>query len=126
MPRTYYFDINGKKEPDCDAMLAFFLDEEIVFCNSRKYLNLDKSIQKETIVVFVNINDIFVPAADALEITTGELPIVFDLYQKYSYDGVIQWAALKTRSQPRSRIKKSLIENNLWTAELEKLTPNKF
>ena len=34
----YWFDIDGKKVADYEAMAAHFLEENILFLNSRKYV----------------------------------------------------------------------------------------
>ena len=64
MDSKYWFDIDGKKVPNDEAMLSKLLDENILFCNSRVYVDPhSKERAEETIVLFILINDVFVPAA---------------------------------------------------------------
>ncbi len=89
--RTYYYNINGKMEPDYESMCAYLLDESILFVTSA----VDKCDKQECIGLFININDYFVPAADSEPVTYSELPKLYDLYKSRKYDGVSQFVADK-------------------------------
>jgi hypothetical protein len=89
--RTYYYNINGKMEPDYESMCAYLLDESILFVTSA----VDKCDKQECIGLFININDYFVPASDAESVTYDELPKLYDLYKSRKYDGVSQFVADK-------------------------------
>lgn len=89
--RTYYYNINGKMEPDYESMAAYLLDESILFVTSA----VDKCDKQECIGLFININDYFVPASDAESVTYDELPKLYDLYKSRKYDGVSQFVADK-------------------------------
>jgi len=89
--RTYYYNINGKMEPDYESMCAYLLDESILFVGSA----IDKCYKQECTVLFININDYFVPASDAESVTYDELPKLYDLYKSRKYDGVSQFVADK-------------------------------
>jgi hypothetical protein len=89
--RTYYYDINGKMEPDYESMCAYLLDESILFVTSA----VDKCDKQECIGLFININDYFVPAADSESVTYDELPKLFEMYKEKKYDGVSQFVADK-------------------------------
>ena len=90
--RTYYYNILGKMMPDYESMAAYLLDEGILFAGAA----LDKHDgQHECVGLFININDYFVPAADAEPVTYDELPKLYEMYKEKKYDGVSQFVADK-------------------------------
>ena len=95
--RTYYYDMgeNGIY-PDNESMIAFLLDEGILFVGN-DYGN-------GTVNLYININDYFAPAADAENLPTKDIPKLFDMYRKDSCDGVAQYVADK-RGIPNKRWK---------------------
>ena len=89
--RTYYYDIDGKMEPDYESMAAYLLDESILFVGS----TVDKCDKQECTGLFININDYFAPAADSEPVTYSELPKLYEMYKEKKYDGVSQFVADK-------------------------------
>jgi hypothetical protein len=85
--RNYYFDICGKKVPNEEDMLAFLLDEGIVF-SGNDYGN-------GTVNLYINVNDYFVPAADAESFSHKDIAKLFDMYKENGYNGVAQYVADK-------------------------------
>lgn len=83
--RIYYYDINGKQEPDQESMAAFLLDEGVLFI----------SPSKDRVTLCVLINDYFVPASDAELITYDEIPILYELYLKKQNKGICEFVANK-------------------------------
>lgn len=84
-----------------EEMFAFLLLKGVVFINSRKYLDLEEKPQKETIVAFVLCSDTFAPCcADAEEVTTTELPELFEMYMKDTSYGPTKWACKKRGKRP--------------------------
>ena len=63
-------------------MVAKLLDENMLFVNGREYVCVDGKKKEETLVLFLNCNDSFVPAADAESLSLEELPKLFSLYEK--------------------------------------------
>jgi hypothetical protein len=90
--RTYYYNILGKMEPDYESMIAYLIDENILFAGVAiaKY-----DAGKECVGLFININDYFVPASDSEVVTYDELPKLYDLYKERKYNGVAQFVADK-------------------------------
>ena len=89
--RTYYYNINGKMEPDYESMCAYLLDESILFVGSA----IDKCYKQECTELFININDYFAPAADSEPVTYSELPKLYEMYKSQKYDGISQFVADK-------------------------------
>jgi hypothetical protein len=89
--RTYYYNINGKMEPDYESMCAYLLDESILFVGSA----IDKCYKQECTGLFININDYFAPAADSEPVTYSELPKLYEMYKSQKYDGISQFVADK-------------------------------
>lgn len=123
MNREYWHKIGSRIVANEEAMLSKLLDENILFCNSRKYIE-DKKEEEETIVLFVNANDIFYPAADAESITLKELPNLFRLYEEKGQDGILIWLCQKRNLQPWSRLSKRLKEDGRWDEKLDSLNKN--
>jgi hypothetical protein len=91
MNRTYYYDIKGKTQPDHESMVAYLLDEGVLFVTSA----IDRCTQKECLGLYVLINDYFVPASDAESVAYDELPKLYELYKEKQWDGVSQFVADK-------------------------------
>ena len=89
--RLYYYNILGKMEPDYESMAAYLLDVGILFVTSA----ISNHNGKECLALCININDYFVPASDAEEVTYNELPKLYDMYKAQKYDGVSQFVADK-------------------------------
>ena len=90
--RVYYYNIRGQMMPDYESMAAYLLDEGILFAGAA----LDKHDgQHECVGLFININDYFVPAADAEPVTYDGLPKLYEMYKEKKYDGVSQFVADK-------------------------------
>lgn len=48
----------------------------------------------------LNMNDIFVRAADAEPFTIQEAPMLLKIYETEGFDGLIQWVSKKRNEQP--------------------------
>ena len=92
--RNYYFDINGEKVPNEEDMLAFLLDEGILFSGN--------DYGDGTINLYINVNDYFAPASDAESLPSCDVAKLFDMYRESGYDGVVQYVADK-RGVPNKR-----------------------
>jgi hypothetical protein len=104
--RTYYYDIQGEIVPDHESMLAYLIDEDILFSGN--------SYDNNTATLYININDYFAPAADAEKLPHSDIPKLFEMYRENKYDGVAQYVADK-RGIPnkRWRDKYSAFQNSL-------------
>lgn len=85
--RNYYFEIAGEKVPNEEDMLAFLLDESILFSGN--------DYGDGTINLYININDYFAPDADAESLPSRDVAKLFDMYRDSGYDGVAQYVADK-------------------------------
>jgi len=85
--RIYYFDICGKMIPNEEDMLAYLLDEGIVF-SGNDYGN-------GTVNLYINVNDYFVPGSDAESFSHKDIAKLFDMYKENGYNGVAQYVADK-------------------------------
>ena len=122
--RTYWHDIFGNQVPDEENMLCKLLDDGLLFCNSRKFLDLDGKISGTTIVVFFICNDLFAPAADCENITLSELVELFKLYETNGTGGSVQWICVKRNEQPRKRVIENMKKKGEWNDILENLPKN--
>jgi len=85
--RNYYFEIVGEKVPNEEDMLAYLLDEGIVF-SGNDYGN-------GTVNLYININDYFAPASDAESFPHKDIAKLFEMYRESGYNGVAQYVADK-------------------------------
>jgi len=105
----YWYVIDGQRVPNEESMISKLLDDNILFCNSRKFLDpFSNEVREETLVLFLNCNDCFVPAADAECLTSQELPDFFSLYEKLGDWATVEFVARKRKRffWPRKRIRK--------------------
>jgi len=121
--RDYYFCIEGKKMPNYEAMVAYLLDQDILFLNNYQYFqDWNNQMGDKTMCLFVNCNDVFAWAcADAESVTLTELPHLFELVQKNYVWGSTIWTCLKRKRQPQKTIKDRMVKLGIWTEELENL-----
>lgn len=93
--RTYYYDfVKDGTAPDLENMIAFLLDECILFVGS--------GCGDGTVNLYVCINDYFAPASDAESLPIKDIPKLFDMYRKDGYTGIAQYVADK-RGIPNKR-----------------------
>jgi hypothetical protein len=92
--RIYYYDINGKKEPDIESMVAFLIDEGILFVNSRDYL-FESRKTGHTLVLYILCNDQFVPGSDGEDLSYDEVQNLYELYKEKGWQGVYEFIAAK-------------------------------
>lgn len=85
--RNYYFEIAGEKVPNEEDMLAFLLDEGILFS--------DNDNGSGTVNLYINVNDYFAPAADAESLPHKDISKLFEMYKENGYDGICQYVADK-------------------------------
>lgn len=122
--------------------LAYLLNEKILHINTRPYIENpydDKNkwvlAKKETIVVFVNCNDVFAwGCADSEEIESSE-QIYKDKVNwlsellKYHLDdpkwGSVKWCCKKRNQRPQEPLVNRMKEENVWDKEMESL-PNNY
>jgi hypothetical protein len=87
MNRQYYFDVDGKQEPNETAMVAYLLDCGALFIGS-------ESIEK-TSGLCISINDYFGPGADSEKIEPHEISKLFELYRQKGFEGICEFVANK-------------------------------
>jgi hypothetical protein len=123
----YWFVIDGKRVPNEESILSKLLDENILFCNSRKFqCPFSKEVTEETIVLFINCNDCFAPAADSECLTLEELPVLFSLYEKIEDWATVEFVSRKRKIQPSKRLKEKMISQGVWNPDLDSFPENKF
>ena len=126
----YWFDIDGKKVPDHEAMVAHLLEENVLFLSSHKYVcgeNDDLISKTETLILHLNCSDVFAWAfSDGEDVSYDELPELFALYESNPKCGTIQWVCMKRNQKPQAPMVKYMKENNGWNEVMEALPENKY
>ena len=121
-----FFEIDGVEYCDEEMALAALLKADILFANSRKYLEIDSTIVcNETIVLFVNCNDVFAWACgDAESLTMAEVPTLYRAWKADQYWGVLKWCCQKRNLKPQKSIVDDMKKVGKWDAEMEALRDN--
>lgn len=108
---------------DPEFALAYLLTESVIFANSRDFL-YDGKPGGHTIVLFVNVNDIFCPAADAEDLDYHEIQALYDAYIKEMDLGVAKWAMKKRGYKPWKRHIERMKERGEWEEWMDLLRDN--
>lgn len=109
---------------DVEEAISQLLQDGVLFANSRKYLcPFSKELQRETIVLFVNANDVFAWAsADGVEIKLEEVRALYDAHIANEIWGSTMWCAKKDDLKPQWLMAKDMIEQGAWDEEMEALS----
>jgi len=83
----YYEQFYPGKEPNLEAMIAYLLDEEVLF--------IGNSMGSGTTTVYILCNDYFIPAADSQLIPSCDIQRVFENYIVDGFNGVYRYIAEK-------------------------------
>lgn len=116
-------------EFDEELFLAELLQKGYVFCNERRFLDIDKeqTPQEKTIVLFINLNDVFAwGCADAECFNLKDLEVIFSYYKYWGYDGIIKWASIKRNQKPQKPIADDMKKYSHWDEIMEKLLENRY
>ena len=54
---------------------------------------------------WLNVNDVFVPAADAEDLDSVDLPEILKAYRLFDWSGVVAWVAVKRDQKPLSPVR---------------------
>ena len=106
--------------PDEARMAAELLLNEVLFPNSRKIVwegwnGGEQSIEPETLVLFVNCNDVFAWAcADAESVTMPELPALYELWRADHTWGPTQWCIEKRKQRPQKPVEREMRAVGAW------------
>ena len=129
--RIYYYDIRDVNGPipDHENMIAFLLDESILFAGN--------DYGSGTVTLYININDFFGPGCDAEPLPLNDVPTLFNLYKTKGYDGVSEYVAFKRGienirwrdklkdSNESDNLKKKYSEFNVGPFQLQQTKPTK-
>lgn len=133
MSRTVWFDVDGQRCLDEEQALANLLEAGVLFCNTRQYIcPFTTEVERETIVLFVNSNDVFEWAcADSEPLTSGDSPgtDLYDLYSLWELNpkwGHIKWLCAKRNEQPQNPIRDEMKKDGYWDDVLEALPKNQY
>lgn len=123
--REPIIEVNGKEYFDHEAALAILLGEGRLFCNSRVYLEENGDKADETVVLFVNCNDLFAwGCADAESLTRDEIEEVYKAWKADPSWGIDKWCCRKRRQQPQDPVIEQMKEAGVWDEDMEKLPKN--
>jgi hypothetical protein len=114
-----------------ESALAELLANDILFANSRKYVQQPwpgqpnpetPEICEETIVLFVICNDLFYWASADLEhLSLDQVKPLYEAWRKKGHFGVDEWCCLRRQMRPQTPLEKRWREEGLWTEALEAL-----
>lgn len=136
--RKYWTDVFGKKVPDHEAMASKLLDDGVLFISDgiskydylcKEHPNTDAFVEKspKTITLMVLCNDVFAwGCADAEEVTSEELPVLFEMYQADRVNGPVKWVCKKRNQKPQKPVADMLKEEKSWDDSMESLPDNEY
>lgn len=122
------WEMDGEEYCTNEEALMLLLHDNVLFANSRQYYDkITDKLYPATVLLFVNCNDTFYYAsADAESVELSEVKELYKLWLKNKSYGPTIWACLKRNTQPIPQIKKYLIDNDLWSDELENCEKNYY
>lgn len=138
------YESHGKLEHwfDDEKALAVLLSDEVIFSNGREFVDYpykpkadaqktgwqvepDRSkpqINPETVVLFVNCNDVFYwGTADAESLPHSEIEHLYKLWKENPKYGADKWCCLRRKLRPQVPLVKMMKDDNYWDADLEAL-----
>lgn len=143
---TFYYDDGGvwepyieyttalglyRKSPDQTRMVAELLLNEVLFCNSRPYVEnafmaepppVPRISDTPTLVLFCGCNDLFAWAcSDAENVSMQELPGLYEAWRADKRWGTSVWCALKRGMRPQAPVERDMKRDGAWTDALEML-----
>lgn len=110
---------------DENAALGCLLLGDVVFCNERKYVEIDGTAERSTTVIFANCNDVFVWAyADGEELLNDDIKPLFLAWHADKIFGPTRWVCIKRQEKPQSPIVKDMKKAGVWDDVMEALPDN--
>jgi hypothetical protein len=112
---------------DEDVALAYLLLDGVVFCNQRKYLNIDGTTAGYVTVIFMNCNDVFIWAcADGEALINDDIKPLFLAWHTDKHYGPLRWVCIKRQEKPQSPLVRDMKAAGFWDDVMEALPENTF
>ena len=125
--REPFITLDGVEHCNSELALADLLREEVLFCNSRVYLNPNGSKAEETVLLFVVANDVFVwGCADAEPFTLDEIGPLWRAWHLDKKWGVVRWLCKHRNEQPQAPVARDMRAHGAWSDEMESLPDNGY
>ncbi len=110
-----------------EGAIAELLDDDVLFANSRKYLCTDGSTRPDTMVLFVNCNDVFAWACcDAEEVAMRELRALYTAWTANRTWGPARWCCIKRNQKPQRPVEQAMREAGAWDDVMDALPENEY
>lgn len=121
-------EFDDKEECNEEQILSILLKDEVLFCNSRDFIDpWTKKPSGKTIVLFVNCSDIFAwGCADAENLTTSDILPLYKLYAVNKTWGPAKWCCFKRNEKPQRPVEKAMREAGVWDEAMDSLNPNYY
>lgn len=133
MSNEAWYEYDGKRCLIENVALAELLRADVLFCNTRQYhCPMSNKLQEDTIVLFVNCNDVFAwGCADAEAIKSGDEAgdELYELYRMWETDpqwGATKWVCQKRNQRPQDPIRDDMKKAGAWDAAMESLPDNRY
>ncbi len=125
-PSTVIYEFASGPYFDDTQAVAQLLAAEVCFVNGRPYaFKKGDAANAETVVVFVNCNDIFAWAcADGEDLPLGEVESLYRHVLKHPTWGSAMWCCKRRKEQPQAPVVRDMKEAGAWDAEMDALEPN--
>ena len=107
--------------------LALLLHADVLFANTRPYVCPFAGVRPETIVLFMNCNDVFAwGCADAESIKLDEVPALYRLWRANKIWGPIKWVCMRRKQKPQGPVERDMKDAGQWDDEMEALPRNRM
>lgn len=130
-----FFTIDGKEHVAEEDALAILLQHGVLFSNGRRYADLridgdkcfhDGPLQQETVVLFVNCNDVFAwGCADSETLPYDQIECLFRMWHADRKWGADKWCCKQRDQKPQKPVEDQMRADGSWDDTMESLSPNK-
>lgn len=119
---------DGEEYFNQELALSILLEEEILFANSFPFsYKKDGKSEGETIVLFVNCNDIFAWAcAEGETLSYNEVKDLYKMWEKDKKWGSSKWCCIKRNEKPQGPVANAMKKDGSWDETMEKLPDNYY
>lgn len=110
---------------DNEMALGLLLLGGVVFCNQRKYQEIDGIVKDSTTVIFMLCNDVFMwGCADGEALLNYEIESLFRMWHADKQWGPVRWVCIKRQEKPQGPIVRDMKIAGAWDEVMEALPEN--
>lgn len=118
---NFFFIVYGELVLDTELALAFLLNNDVLYANGRRYVwGKENKLEDETIVLFVDCNDIFAwGLADSESLPLKEVDSLLKMYLADIKWGAARWCIKQRKMRPQAPVEKDMRLDGSWEDEFD-------